>query len=141
MNGIFSEEVAKPRFYLMLLGSFAAAGIILAAIGIYGVMSYNIRLRTHEFGVRIALGAAPRDILALVLGAVVRLTSAGIVLGLAGSLAVTRFLSSVLYGVHPTDPLTFACVVVLLAGISLLACYFASRRATAVDPNVALRCE
>ena len=141
MNAIFSDAVAKPRFYLLLLGAFASAGVILAAIGTYGVMAYNIRLRMHEFGVRIALGAEPRDILTLVLGAGMRLTSAGIVLGLAGSLAFTRFLSGVLYGVHPTDPLTFGCVVVLLGGISLLACYVASKSATTVDPNVALRCE
>jgi ABC-type antimicrobial peptide transport system permease subunit len=84
-------------------------------------MSYNIRLRTHEFGVRIALGAEPRDILTLVLGAGMRLTCVGIVLGLAGSLAATRFLSGVLYSVGPTDPFTFGCVVMLLAGISLMA--------------------
>lgn len=117
------------------------ASLILAAIGIYGVTAYTVAQRTHEFGVRIALGAQPRDILRLVLGAGFRMLACGAALGLAGSLATGRILSALLYGVRPDDPLTLACVSALLAGIALLACYTAARRATTVDPGAALRCE
>ncbi len=141
LDTIFAFEMAKSRFYLMLLGMFAAAGVILAAVGIYGVMSYSIAQRTHEFGVRIALGAERENILRLILRDGMRLTCVGAALGLAGSIALTRLLSTMLYGVRPNDPFTFGCVLVLLVGISLLPCYIAARRAAAVDPNIALRCE
>jgi predicted permease len=141
MDAVFSHEVAKPRFYMMLLGAFAATGLILAAVGTYGVMSYTVARRRHEFGVRMALGAAPGDILRLVLGAGTLLTCTGLILGLAGALAATRLLSTSLYGVRPGDPLTLGCVLVLLAGIALLACYIAARRATTADPNMALKCD
>lgn len=141
MSAAFSRQTATPRFYLMALGAFAMASLILAAIGIYGVTAYTVAQRTREFGVRIALEAQPRDILRLVLSAGFRMLSCGAALGLAGSLAAGRILSTLLYGVRPGDPLTFVCVLALLAGISLLASYTAARRATTVDPGAALRCE
>jgi putative ABC transport system permease protein len=141
MDDWFSRQVAKPRFYLLLLTAFAAAGLILAAIGIYGVISYTVAQRTREFGIRMALGAERRDILQLVLEVGVRLIAAGAVIGIAGAAAGTQLISSLLYGVKPRDPLTMACVVVLLAGVALGACYLAARKATRTDPNVALRCD
>ena len=141
MDEWFSQQVAKPRFYLVLLGAFAGAGLILAAIGIYGVISYAVARRTHEFGIRMALGAEHRDILRLVLAVGTRLTIIGTVLGLAGAYAATRLIASLLYGVRPEDPLTLACVLVLLIGVSLGASYLAAHKATLADPNVALRCE
>ena len=141
MNDWFSGQVAKPRFYLMLLGAFAGTGLLLAAIGIYGVMSYTVARRTREFGIRMAFGAEHGDILWLVLADGTRLTIIGTALGVAGAFAATRFISSLLYGVRPDDPLMFACVLVLLAAVSISACYLAARRATRTDPNVALRCE
>jgi predicted permease len=135
------EEVAKPRFYMMLLGAFAIAGVMLAAIGIYGVMSYNVARRTREIGIRIALGAEPRTIRRMVLASGLRTTLAGVALGVAGAWAATPLLSSLLYGVKPNDPLTFACVVTLLVAVAMLACYLAAAKATTVDPTEALRCE
>ena len=141
MDASFSREVATPRFYTFLLSAFAAVGLILAAIGIYGVMSYTVVRRTHEFGIRMALGAEPGDILRLVLGAGTRLAGVGAMVGLAGAFAATRLLSALLYGVRPSDPVTLGCVLTLLVGVALLACYLAARRATKVDPIIALRTE
>jgi putative ABC transport system permease protein len=141
MDSSFAREVARPQFYTLLLGAFAAVGLILAAIGIYGVMSYTVIRRTREFGIRIAIGAEPGDILRLVLGVGARLTCVGAILGLAGAFAATRLLSSLLYGVRPADPVTLVCVLILLVGVALVACYLASRKATTVDPIIALRSE
>jgi predicted permease len=141
MDDWFSQQVAKPRFYLILLAVFAATGLILAAIGIYGVISYTVARRTREFGIRVALGAERGDILRLVIAVGIRLTLLGAALGLAGAFAATRLITTLLYGVRPGDPLTLACVVALLAGVALGACYLAARKATLADPNVALRCE
>jgi predicted permease len=141
MDDAFSQQVARPRFYLILLAAFAGTGLILAAIGIYGVISYTVARRTREFAVRMALGAEHRDILQLVLTAASRLTLIGSALGLAGAYAATRVIASLLYGVRPGDPLTFASVLLLLAGVALGASYLAARRATRVNPNAALRCE
>lgn len=126
---------------MFFLIAFAAAGLLLAAIGIYGVMSYTVVTRTHEFGIRIALGADRRDILRLVITDGASLICVGAALGLAGALATTRVLSSLLYGIKPNDPLTFICVLMLLLGFALLPCYLASRRAVTVDPSIALRNE
>jgi putative ABC transport system permease protein len=141
MDSSFSAEVARPRFYTLLLGAFAAVGLILAAIGLYGVMAYVVARRTHEFGIRMALGAEPGDILRLVLGAGTRLSLVGAMMGLALAFSVTRLLSALLYGVQPSDPVTLGCASMLLVGVALLASYLAARRATSVDPMVALRSE
>jgi putative ABC transport system permease protein len=124
-----------------LLGAFAATALLLAAIGIYGLMSANVSERIREFGIRIALGAQTRDVLTLVLRRGIVLVLVGLAAGVGGALAVTRFLSSLLFDVSSTDPTVFGAVSLLLAGVALLACYFPARRATKVDPMVALRYE
>jgi predicted permease len=137
----YSRELGKPRFYLILMGAFAALGLILAAVGIYGVVSYGVAVRTQEFGIRIALGAGKGHILRLVLGNGFKLLLMGTALGLAGSLALTRLISTLLYEVRPNDPLTFASVILFLTATALVACYMAARKALAIDPNQAVKCE
>jgi len=138
---IIADSLAAKRFAMILLGAFAVAAVLLASIGIYGVISYFVGQRTHEIGVRIALGAQRVNVLGLVVGQGFALTLAGIGCGLAGALGMTRFLSSLLYGVRPTDPLTFLAVSALLTAVALAACYIPARRASRVDPIVALRHE
>ena len=124
----------------MLIG-FAALAVLLAATGIYGVMSLSVNSRVQEFGIRTALGAGPRDVLGLVLRNGMRLAVVGITLGVGGALWLTRFLESLLFGVKPVDLPTFAAAVLLLTAVALLACYLPARRATKIDPMVALRYE
>jgi predicted permease len=141
MNAVVSETLSPHRFNLILLGIFSVVALLLAAVGIYGVIAYSVTQRTHEIGVRVAVGAQPRDIIELVLGESGRLVAAGTLIGLAGAFALTRFMSSMLFGVTARDPLTFAAVAALLAGVALLASYIPARRALRIDPMTALRHE
>ncbi len=140
-DSYLSEVVAQPRFNSLLLGIFAGVALLLTALGLYGVVSYSVLQRTQEIGIRMALGAQTRDVLKLVLGQGMRLVLIGAGIGLAGAFAAARLLNSLLYGVTATDPLTFAAVVGFLLIVALLACWIPARRATRVDPMIALRCE
>jgi predicted permease len=141
MDEVISRSTASRRFSLVLVGSFAALALVLAAIGIYAVLAYSVVRRTHEIGVRMALGARGGDVVRLVLGQGLRVAAIGIVFGVAGALGLTRFLRTLLYEVQPTDPLTFAAVLLLLVSIAAAASYLPVRRAMRVDPMVALRYE
>jgi putative ABC transport system permease protein len=141
MEEIVSHWLAPRRFNLLQLGVFAALALVLASVGIYGVISYAVSQRTREIGVRLALGAQSRDILKLIVGQGLALTLGGVALGLLASIALTRWLESLLFSVSTTDPLTFASVALLLTFVALLACYVPARRATKVDPMAALRSE
>ncbi len=141
MEQIISNSLADRRFNLTLLGIFAGVALMLAAIGIYGVMSYSVTQRTREIGIRVALGAQGSDVLRLVVGQGLRLVALGVALGLLAALALTRLMKSLLYSVSATDPVTFIVIALLLTSVALLACYLPARRATKVVPLVALRCE
>jgi predicted permease len=141
MNEVVAHATASPRFYLLLLASFAAAALALAAVGIYGVMSYSVARRRGEIGIRMALGARPADVLRLVMGEAVGVAAAGAAAGLVAALALTRLMSGLLYGVAATDPATFAAVCGVLGLVALLATYIPARRAVRTDPLTALRTE
>jgi putative ABC transport system permease protein len=141
MEQIISGSLAERRFTMLLLIIFASTALVLAAVGIYGVMSYAVSRRTHELGVRLALGASRNEILRLVVREGMALAAIGTVVGLMAALGLTRLMASLLYGVRPADPATLAAVSLLLVGIALLACYIPAWRATKVDPMVALRYE
>jgi predicted permease len=139
MEDVIARSMAERRFALQILGFFAGVALLLAAIGIYGVMAYTFTQRRHEIGIRMALGAQPRDILRMALSEGMTLVAVGLGSGLVGALILTRFLRSMLYAVSPGDPLTFVALPALLAAVALLACFVPARRATQVDPLVALR--
>jgi ABC-type antimicrobial peptide transport system permease subunit len=136
-----SESVWLPRFYGVLFGAFAFAALILAAVGMYGVIAFTVRQRTREIGIRVALGATRADVLRLVLSQSAKLSGAGLMLGLAAAIAGGRLLSGMLYGIRPTDPATLIMVPLLLAAVALAASYLPARRAARVDPTRTLRDE
>ncbi|HXI90674.1 MAG TPA: FtsX-like permease family protein, partial [Blastocatellia bacterium] len=141
MEQLVSRSVSEPRFNMILLAVFAGLALALASIGIYGVMSYSVAERTREIGIRMAMGAQTDDVLKLVLKQGTVLIVMGLGLGLVASFALTRVISTFLFGVGATDPATFAGIALLLSAVALLACYIPARRATKVDPMVALRYE
>jgi putative ABC transport system permease protein len=141
MDQLISTSVAQPRLNLSLLVAFAALALILSAVGVYGVMAYAVTQRTHEIGIRMALGALPADVLRQVIAEGGRLAACGVALGLVAALALTRLMASLLFGVKPTDPVTFTAVAATLVSVALAACYIPACRATRVDPIIALRYE
>jgi predicted permease len=141
MDHVVAEATGQSRFYLILLGAFGTVALVLAGVGIYGVMSYSVSRRTQEIGIRMALGARGRDVLRLVVYQGIIQALVGVAVGLAGALALSRLMAGLLYGTRPNDPATFAAVVLVLSGVAVAASYVPARRATKVDPIVALRCE
>jgi putative ABC transport system permease protein len=141
MEDVRYQSLAAPRFNTILFGVFAVLALALGLVGIYGVMAYTVTQRTHEIGIRMALGALPRDVLRMMVGHGMKLAGAGAVIGIAAALGVTRVMRALLFETSPTDPLTFAAVVTLLVAVALLACIVPALRATRVDPLIALRYE
>jgi putative ABC transport system permease protein len=135
------ERTSPKRIMAAMMGVFAAIALLLAGVGLYAVMAYAVSQRAHEIGVRMALGARSRDIMLLVTAQGLKLTIAGLALGMAGAFALTRVMAPLLYGVTATDPLTFILISLSLAGVALFACWIPARRAAKVDPMAALRCE
>ena len=141
MDANITSSMGQRRFAMLLLGLFAVMAVVLASIGIYGVMSYSVSQRAHEIGIRMALGAARRNVLGMVMGQGLLLVAIGVAIGVAGALSLTRLISSQLFGVKPSDPTTFVLVAVTLVGVAALATFVPAMRATRVDPVVALRDE
>jgi putative ABC transport system permease protein len=141
MSEITQKATARERFNLALLTSMAGLALLLAAIGIYGVISYSVVQRSHEMGIRLALGASKADLLRLVVGHGVLVAGTGVVIGVATALGLARVMASLLFGVKPHDPVTFTFVALLLIGVAAVASYIPARRAGKVDPVIALRCE
>jgi putative ABC transport system permease protein len=141
LEGLVAESVAQRRFYALLLAAFAAVALVLAAVGIYGVIAYSVQQRSREFGIRLALGASPDRVVSMVMRQGLSLVALGTVAGLAGAAAVTRVLRGLLFDISVTDPATFAAVPVVLGVVAILACALPARRAIAVDPATAIRAD
>lgn len=141
MEKMVNDSMVQRRFSMILLAVFALVALVLASVGLYGVMSYSVTHRTNEIGIRMALGARVTDVLAMVVAQGMKLSIAGVGIGLAGAFALSRVMRSLLFNVSATDPLIYAVVALMLAGVSLLACYIPARRATKIDPMEALRYE
>jgi putative ABC transport system permease protein len=141
MEQLIGRSVASRKLSMFLLITFASLALLLAAIGLYGVISYSVTQRTQEIGIRMALGASRRDVLGMVISQASKLAAIGLGIGLVMALALAGIISKMLFGVHPSDPLTFACILLLLTAVALLASYIPARRAAKVDPMVALRYE
>jgi putative ABC transport system permease protein len=141
MDDRFTSGISTERLTLLLLGIFAALALVLAAVGLYGVLNYTVGQRTREIGIRVALGATSRSVVSMTMKQGVKLASAGLLLGLATALTLTRFLQSLLYGVSPFDPLSYITVAFVLAGVGVIACWLPARRAARINPVEALRCE
>jgi predicted permease len=141
MEEIVANSIAKQRLTMILLSAFSALALVLSAVGIYGVISYLTGQRTHEIGIRVALGASANDVLRMVLGEGMRITLIGVGIGIVAALGLTRLIAKIIFGVGANDPLTFCGVAILLTGVALLACYIPARRAMRVDPIIALRYE
>jgi putative ABC transport system permease protein len=141
MTQVIGERMSPKRLATFMMAVFALIALALAGVGIYAVMSYAVSQRTHEIGIRMALGAQARDIFKLVITQGLALTLVGIVIGLAGAYAMTRAMAQILYGISTTDPITFVGISLLLGCVSMLACYVPTRRAISVDPMIALRYE
>src|SRR5262249_35496614 len=141
MDSLLSEAVAQPRLQTGLLSLFAALGLILAAVGLYGVLAYVVTQRTQEIGIRLALGARKANVLSLVITQGMKLVLVGTVVGILAALALTQLMRNLLYQIQPNDPLTFVGVTILLVAVALLACWLPARRAARVEPMVALRTE
>ena len=141
MDQVIGVTEARPRFLTLILTLFSCVALGLAAVGLYGVISYSVARRTTEIGIRIAMGAEAKDVLRMVVGQGAAMGLAGVVIGLAGAIGLTRFIKGLLFGIDSLDPATFASMAVLLLAVTLLACYMPARRATKVDPMVALRYE
>jgi ABC-type antimicrobial peptide transport system permease subunit len=141
MQQVVSESTARNDFYMTLLTIFAGVALLLAAIGVYGLMAYSVQQRTQEIGVRMALGASPQQVRRMVVIQGMQLALVGVIIGVGSALGLTRLMSSLLYGVKPWDPATIALVAALLSGVTFLATYLPARRASSVSPMVALRYE
>ena len=141
MEEVVAESIWQPRLYATLFGAFAGGALLLALIGIYGVMAFLVQTRTHEIGVRMALGATTRDVFKLIVGRGMKLTAVGVLIGVGGAIALTRLMHSLLFNTSATDPVTFILISLLLSFAAFLACYLPARRAAKVDPLVALRYE
>jgi putative ABC transport system permease protein len=139
MEDVITGANARPRFTLVLLATFAAVALVLAAVGIYGVISYAVSRRTHEIGVRVALGASPSAVVRLIVAQGMRVVTVGVVIGLAGALLASRLMTQLVYGVRVTDPMTYVGVAALLGAVALVASYIPARRATRIDPLAAMR--